>query len=98
MRVTNLYAGSDFRAKWYNHTFGWPVCVVRKHRWELTHRWRSTRTARMGCPRCGQTQWLEDVPDKWDGKHDSRRFCVVTALLYTVIVVVWSFLILALVK
>ena len=68
--------------------FGWVACVIRTHNWETVHRWHILGTAEMICHRCGQVQFLDDVPHDWDGRFNSRRFdptiAILTALIFLV--------------
>ena len=61
--------------------FGWIVCVLRTHQWEVNQRWEAIGQAEVVCYRCGQSQFLSDVPNDWDGQFTSRRFDPVIAAL-----------------
>ena len=73
MKATELLLSFDYKLGFFGSVFGWMVCLTRKHNWELRKHWKLINEASVGCPRCMAVQFLEDVPDDWDGQYASRR-------------------------
>lgn len=70
-----VLCGDDLRGAWAMFWRGfllWPVCLIRGHQWQKTDHWVFLDRGLVDCWRCCASQFLSDVPRKWDGKWESR--------------------------
>ena len=83
-----LYSSSPRAASPLVHLFHWPVCALWGHRWVAEERWEILQQALVECRRCGRAQFLVEIPDHWDGTHESKRVGdleALAAVLYAVV-------------
>ena len=81
MKEEDLLLSFDYKLGFFGSLFGWMICLTQKHNWQFRSHWKFIHKASVGCPRCRAVQFLDDVPDGWNGQYVSRRIDPISAVL-----------------